>query len=274
MRPIRQVRLASAIVPGVERRYAPAGAALGITTRDAGEKIGSLIEGFAAVYYDASDPDGTQYQLYEGLMERLMPGCFDRCLRGNPDIVGLLNHDQNWILGRTVAGTMKVTSTSRGLKYTIDPNPELAPAIMAGIKRGDLRGSSFAFTVVSQRWVTNANGPDVRELIDLDCWDCSIVTMPAYSGTSVGARHDQRDAVYEQWQRERRATLGRSARDREEILRRVEASARADDHATRAARLDPVEAELRAPMAQQTFALSPYERQLHRRAQKAIHDDD
>src|SRR5215475_2335681 len=73
--------------------------------------------GFAAVFYKDGDPD-TEYQLYPDLVERIAPGAFDRAVRED-DVRGLMNHDPNLLLGRTAAGTLKLSADATGLRYEI-----------------------------------------------------------------------------------------------------------------------------------------------------------
>lgn len=62
---------------------------------------------------------------------------------------------------------------------------------MESVKRGDIRGMSFAFSTRSDRWTFAKDGekePDLRELLDIDLREVSIVAFPAYPDTSVAVR--------------------------------------------------------------------------------------
>jgi HK97 family phage prohead protease len=63
------------------------------------------IVGYGAVYNQLSEPMRVGNRTFR---EKVMPGAFDKCLRAGADIRGLINHDPNLILGRTIAGTMTV----------------------------------------------------------------------------------------------------------------------------------------------------------------------
>ena len=76
------------------------------------------ITGVGAVFFDPRDA-GTEFELYEDVRERIMPGAFDRCLRQRQDVRGLFNHDPNCLLGRTAAGTMNLSVDKRGLVVEI-----------------------------------------------------------------------------------------------------------------------------------------------------------
>jgi len=126
-----------------ERRFTAHGP-VRIEKRQDGQQV---ITGYAAVFYRAGDP-GTEYQIYEDLVEHIMPGAFDVILRGDRDTVGLFNHDRNYLLGRRSAKTMRLFADATGLLYEIDvPNRQDAKDLVASLERGDVVGSSFSFWI-------------------------------------------------------------------------------------------------------------------------------
>ena len=152
----------------------------------------SRIVGYAARIYRKSEP-GTQYELAPGIVERIMPGAFDRALARGDDVRALFNHDPNLLLGRTRSGTLELSKDSKGLKYRITPNDEtqVTNDVKSHIGRGDMTGSSFAFTIEEEEWRTegkNENRVDIREIKSVRLYDVSPVTYPAYEATSVGLR--------------------------------------------------------------------------------------
>jgi uncharacterized protein len=149
------------------------------------------IVGYGAVYHREDDP-GTEFDIFGdgSLIERVMPGAFDRAIR-DMDVVGLYNHDPNHVLGRTSAATMKLRTTDIGLQYEITPpDTQLGRDLMASIKRGDIKGSSFSFLPrkVSHGADRSRPGTTIRELHDVDLFDVGPVTFPAYAGTTSGMR--------------------------------------------------------------------------------------
>lgn len=153
------------------------------------------IQGYGAVYFSETDP-GTEYTLfnYPGyrVIERLMPGCFDRAVRED-DVRALFNHDVNQILGRNKSGTCQLSTDNRGLKYSIDPpDTQCARDLMESLKRGDVTGSSFSFDY-SETTERDVRGPDGSTTIYLEVravklYDVSPVTYPAYESTTAQAR--------------------------------------------------------------------------------------
>lgn len=166
------------------------------------------ITGYAATFYREDDP-GTQYQLWGGAYERVMPGAFDETLKRD-DIRGLFNHDPASVLGRVKSGTMTLTVDDVGLRYEFTPaDTTLYKDVAEMIRRGDVDGSSFGFSIVGEDvWYRDANNNEIRELRNVKLYDVGPVTFPAYAASTSEAR-----SARDQW-------AGESLRiDRERIER-------------------------------------------------------
>jgi HK97 family phage prohead protease len=172
--------------PAVEYRHVAPNGRLRVERRADGKPV---IVGYAACFHRQGDP-GTEYNLYDDVVERILPGCFDRAIREKQDVRGCYNHDANAILGRTRAGTMRLSVDSTGLRYEIDPpDTQTARDLMESIKRGDVTGSSFAFQPAPGGVKTSRIGDVmVRELADVDLFDVGPVVYPAYAATSAALR--------------------------------------------------------------------------------------
>ena len=147
---------------------------------------GKHITGYAAVFNSLSEDLG-------GFREIVLPGAFDRCLRGGPDVRCLFNHDANIVLGRTKSGTLRLSADSNGLKFDCDvPDTQAGRDVRESIRRGDIDQCSFGFVVNGQNWReekdATGNPQTVRELSDVELFDVSPVTYAAYPQTSVSAR--------------------------------------------------------------------------------------
>ena len=150
-----------------------------------------IIRGHGAVFYDGTP--GTQYEIWDGMIERIMPGAFDRAIKEDQDIRGLFNHDPTLLLGRTTAKTMRLSIDEKGLAYEIDPgDTTIARDVQEHLKRGDVTGSSFAFTVMTEEWRKD-DGVQIREIKDVNLFDVGPVTYPAYTGSDSGVRSDGKD---------------------------------------------------------------------------------
>lgn len=128
-----------------------------------------------------------------GWFERIKPGTFTRVLREKQDVRHLVNHNADLVLGRTAAGTTVLTEDTRGLSFrTKLGNRSYENDLAESVARGDVNECSFGFIARKSNWV---NEPDpanpkqtrcVRELSDVDLFDISTVTFPAYPQTDTG----------------------------------------------------------------------------------------
>jgi len=194
----------------VERRFTRRPDSISIEIRDDGTE---RISGLAAVYYDGSR--GSEFRLWPGAVERIMPGAFDGALERPDDVRALFNHDPSSILGRNISGTLSLTAAADGLRYAVTlGDTSIARDVREHIVRGDVSGSSFAFEVEpgGEEWrnveIESEDGPlrvDVREIRSVRLHDVSPVTYPAYEGTSVEAKASGGDSSargsWRQWQR-------------------------------------------------------------------------
>lgn len=143
---------------------------------------GGRLEGHAAVFGRPSEDLG-------GFIETIRPGAFARSLGSGRDVLALVGHDQNMVLGRRASGTLTLAEDETGLAYSIDPPPTgFARDLLVSVNRGDIAGASFSFRVVDEAWEFPAEGPAHRELIDVDLIEISIAAMPAYPDTSAAVR--------------------------------------------------------------------------------------
>jgi len=141
------------------------------------------IDGYAAVYNSNSEEMG----FYEKFVERITTGAFDGVL--GDDVRGLVNHDPNFVLGRTKSGTLRLSADSKGLHSEITPpDTQWARDLMVSMKRGDIDQMSFGFTVAKGGEHVEDDGK-VRVIDKVSrLFDVSVVTFPAYPATSVQAR--------------------------------------------------------------------------------------
>jgi uncharacterized protein len=149
-------------------------------------KDGRKIEGYAATF--------NQRTQLPGFIERILPGAFTRAVQEKQDVVCLFNHNENFVLGRTTSGTLRLAQDSRGLHYVCDlPDTQVARDLHASIQRGDINGCSFAFTMVpgGEAWTEESGDCGryvLRSISDLNLHDVSPVVNPQYTNTEVSAR--------------------------------------------------------------------------------------
>ena len=134
-----------------------------------------VIIGHAAVFNSLSEDLG-------GFREKIQPGAFDDVL-GN-DVRAYFNHDPNYLLGRTEAGTLRLSVDEQGLRYELDvPNTTAGRDLKENMRLGNITQSSFAFTIGKDgdAWERAENGADIRTIKKVKrLYDVSPVSLPAY----------------------------------------------------------------------------------------------
>lgn len=142
------------------------------------------LAGYAAVFDRDSRDLG-------GFTESIRSGAFTRTLGAAEGVMALLEHDRQKVLGRAGAGTLTLKQDERGLHYAIDlPDTSVGRDLEALVRRGDVAGASFAFTIPEggDVWIERAGIPH-RELLDVDLHEITITATPAYPDTSVAQRY-------------------------------------------------------------------------------------
>lgn len=162
------------------------------------------IEGYFAVY-------NSVYNIAPGMSESIAPGAFSKSMTG--DIRALVNHDTSLVLGRTKAGTLVLRDDSHGLWGHIDINPNDVAAmdLYARVERGDVDQCSFGFDIRSQDTEIREDGSVHWTLTDIDLYEVSCCTFPAYEETNISARAAERDDIQkreiEAWREKAKARL-------------------------------------------------------------------
>ena len=147
------------------------------------------MEGYAALFNSSSVP---LLSLDGAFTETIATGAFDGVVEVS-DVKCTLNHDTGRGLlarARNGKGSLTLTVDERGLKYAFDaPNTSLGDELLEGIRRGDISGSSFAFTVAKDTWEKLRDGTYARTIEKIErLYDVSPVYDPAYPETTVDVR--------------------------------------------------------------------------------------
>jgi HK97 family phage prohead protease len=170
----------------IERRVAES--AIEVRFAEGEARTGTTIRGYAARFNSPSSPIGGRF------IERIAPGAFDDVLAD--DVRALINHDPSLILGRSIAGTLRLSVDGQGLAYEVDlPDTAYARDLATSIGRGDINQSSFGFSLEldGEEWSRGDNGMKVRTITKVKrLYDVSPVTYPAYPEATVGLRSLQR----------------------------------------------------------------------------------
>lgn len=144
--------------------------------------IGTLV-GYAAVFNSESQDFG-------GWKEIIQPGAFARSLKEKPDVRAFYQHDTSKVLGRGAAGTLRLKEDDHGLAIEIDLiDTQENRDVLANVKAGNLDAMSFGMVPKEHTWDFNKDrGYDLRILKDVDLYEVSVVTWPAYEDTEVAVR--------------------------------------------------------------------------------------
>ena len=153
-----------------------------IDFRQTEEEEEKQLVGYAAVFDRAAD-------IY-GFKEFVRKGAFKKSINSNrEDILALYDHDFGRLLGRQSSGTLDLMEDKTGLRVAIDaPNTATGQEVTELIRRGDLKGMSFGFTVRKDTWTQDEKGNITREIHDVRLYEVSPVSMPAYTQTSIKLR--------------------------------------------------------------------------------------
>jgi HK97 family phage prohead protease len=164
-----------ALAATVELRQAPGGST-----------SPGMMKGYAAVFGRLSEDLG-------GFYEEVAPGAFDRAIR-DTDVLCLRNHEPEALLGRMSAGTLRLSTDTKGLMFECElPNTTTGRDTAEMIRRGDMKGCSFSFGVRAEEWNWHTGAQPIRTLRDVDMADVGPVTTPAYRDTSVALRSLERN---------------------------------------------------------------------------------
>ena len=140
------------------------------------------IVGHGAVFGKLSEPLRIGNKM---MRERVMPGAFEKSLRSLPDVRALINHDPSLLLARLLASTLQLNTDDHGLRYQIDPpNVSYCNDLLVSLERGDIDQSSFGFYTVQDDFVEDEAGGLIRQLREVDLFDVSVCTFPAYPDSS------------------------------------------------------------------------------------------
>ncbi len=143
------------------------------------------IEGYGIVFNSLSQDLG-------GFKEVILPGAIDGVIEKS-DIFGTINHDiYKGILARSEngKGSLKLSVDQKGVKYSFEaPGYDLGDEVVEGVKRGDLKRSSFSFRVEDEVWEKKPDGSHLRTIKKFqEIFDMGPVYRAAYNDTAIAMR--------------------------------------------------------------------------------------
>lgn len=146
---------------------------------------GTKLVGYAAVFDSPSEP--------LPWIEYVKRGAFSKTLNDGADVRLLIDHE-GVPLARTKSGTLKLTEDDRGLlvESELDPSNPDAARLISALRRGDISQMSFAFRTIKDSW---SDDRSMRELREVQLFDVSVVTFPAYEATVAELRAREEVAI-------------------------------------------------------------------------------
>lgn len=145
-----------------------------------------FVEGYFSVF-------NQPYEVFPGWIEEIAPGAFARTLREGKDVKVLWNHNSDIVLGSTQNRTAILREDDVGLFGSDEINEEDQDAKngYARVARGDVRGCSFGFDIraMEERW--DDDGTYRTRITEVELYEVSPCTFPAYSQTSISARNKE-----------------------------------------------------------------------------------
>ncbi len=166
--------------------------------------------GYAALFDDPTDIGGWFY-------ESIHKDAFNSALARKDDVRAIFNHDPNLILGRTKSGSLSLEVDETGLKSTIRiPDTTLGKDLKYHIEQGDISQMSFGFIILKEERKGLLNEKPWYEIQDVELFDVSPVTYPAYANTNIEVKRQKaiESRVREIMDKEGRAKAGFELRTR------------------------------------------------------------
>lgn len=150
----------------------------------AAEADSRKVEGYAMLFDTPSD--GLTFE--EVISREALAGVISRS-----DVLALMNHSvDRGVLARSEngEGSLELEVDEKGLIYRFEaPHTSLGDELLENLRRGEIKQSSFAFDVESDKWERKADGTWKRTINKFGhLYDVSPVYHAAYSKTSVYMR--------------------------------------------------------------------------------------
>lgn len=125
---------------------------------------------------------------YRKFREQFNKGAFSDSLE-NDDQRFLWSHDNSKVLGRIRNKTLRLEEDSTGLRFELDlPKTTLGNDTYESIKRGDVDGVSFGFSMISEDIEEPDDDLMLRTVTKARLFEVSAVAFPAYPDSEVSAR--------------------------------------------------------------------------------------
>ena len=170
------------------------------------------VHGYAATF--DREPDSYGDVIRAGAFDATVKEWAEKRAQGIylPLLYGHNTEDPEYNIGRVI----DMGQDERGLWGDVEINPKDRSAmdLYERVKRGDVDQCSFGFEIKDEDTDIRADGSMHWTIKDVELYEVSVCTFPAYEATSVSARTAERDAAkaraLEAWRARMREKLGRS----------------------------------------------------------------
>jgi HK97 family phage prohead protease len=153
---------------------------------------GLTFEGYAALYdVPSAKLSFREIRAGQPFREIIRPGAFRKSLDAKANVTLRYQHDMTALpLASTKAGTMELADDGRGLRVrAVLPDNEWGRPVRDAIARGDIGGMSFRFQKVIDKWESDADGGQLRSLLEVKLdKEVSVTEFPAYPDTIATVR--------------------------------------------------------------------------------------
>lgn len=132
---------------------------------------------------------GVRSENLGGFVEIVEKGAFSRTLQERSRIYALIEHTPGRTLGVTEEKTLALREDDDGLAVEIQPDMESPDvrSLVRRVERREVRGMSFGFRTVRDSFKTDGD-ITVRRILEVELFEVSAVTFPAYPQTEIGLR--------------------------------------------------------------------------------------
>lgn len=154
------------------------------------------ITGYAIKWGELSQKLG----FFRKFREKIQKGAFTDSLKADRQY-SHWNHNTDTILGSTESGSLRLFEDEIGLRFENDlPNTTDGNNAYELVKRGDIRGVSFGFSIKGQEWDDTDDDNIIRTVTKGKLYEISPTPYPAYPQTEVSARNIEKS--YEDFKKE------------------------------------------------------------------------
>ena len=118
-------------------------------------------------------------------------------------VIATFNHNFDYVMARSDSNTLKLSVDDYGVKYEFQaPNTTAGNDLLENVRIGNVKGSSFMFTIdrggATWNWTEGDEGLDERTITKIGRFiEVGPVTNPAYPDTTASAKRDYESAKAE-----------------------------------------------------------------------------